>query len=66
MLSIAIAALFGYALGSIATGAIRIESQRKSPGELARSERTMPEAQLCFYAWAARLLADDGQPKAFP
>lgn len=28
--------------------------------------KTMTEARLCFYAWAARLLAEEGQPKVFP
>jgi hypothetical protein len=28
--------------------------------------QSMPEARLCYYAWAARLLAENGQPKVFP
>jgi hypothetical protein len=28
--------------------------------------KTMEEAPLCFYAWAARLLAPEGRPRAFP
>ncbi len=37
--------------------------QHLPPGS---QNQTMPEARLCFYAWAARLLAEGGQPKAFP
>ena len=28
--------------------------------------KTMENAPLCFYAWAARLLAPDGKPQEFP
>jgi len=28
--------------------------------------KTMENAPLCFYAWAARLLAEDGKPQEFP
>jgi hypothetical protein len=28
--------------------------------------KAMEEAPLCFYAWAARLLSANGDPKIFP
>jgi len=36
------------------------------PNMPASQNKTMANAPLCFYAWGARLLADNGNPQVFP
>jgi hypothetical protein len=36
------------------------------PNMPSSQNKTMANAPLCFYAWAARLLAPDGKPQEFP